>query len=131
VKLLLDAQALIWWREGNRKLGPRARRAIEAGAPAVRISAATVWELAIKSRSGRLTLKHSLDVWTPEALEARGIEPLNVTIAHALAVASLPDHHSDPFDRLLIAQAQLEDLTIVTSDTAFESYDVKLLDARR
>ena len=130
MKLLLDTQTLLWWRHGHRQLGRRAHRAIEADANAVWVSAATVWEIAIKSRGGKLRLRDPLDAWMPEALEQRGFSPLNVTIAHAIAVGSLPDHHADPFDRLLIVQAQLEDLTIVTSDAAFEDYDVTLLDAR-
>jgi len=130
VKLLLDTQALIWWREGSRKLGAVARNAIEKNAAAVQVSAATAWEIAIKFRSGRLRLPAAPHVWLPAAVETSGFGVLIVTIDHALAVANLPDHHADPFDRLLIAQAQLEELTIVTSDTAFEEYDVKLLDAR-
>lgn len=130
MNLLLDTQALLWWRHGHRKLGRRAHRTIEAEANVVWVSSATVWEIAIKSRGGKLRLRDPLAAWMPEALEQRGFKPLNVTITHAIAVASLPAHHTDPFDRLLIAQAQLEDLTIVTSDSAFEDYDVKLLDAR-
>jgi PIN domain nuclease of toxin-antitoxin system len=67
----------------------------------------------------------------PAALDGSGFETLPVTLAHALAVSSLPLHHADPFDRLLIAQAQLETLTIVTADSAFNDYDVNLLDARQ
>lgn len=130
MRLLLDTQTLLWWRHGHRKLGRRAHRTIEADANAVWVSAATVWEIAIKSRGGKLRLRDPLAAWMPEALEQRGFQPLDVTIAHAIAVASLPDHHADPFDRLLIAQARVENLTIVTSDAAFEDYDVKLLDAR-
>jgi len=130
VNLLLDTQALIWWRQGNRNLGPRARTTIEKHAAAVRVSAATAWEIAIKSHAGRLRLREPLQVWMPAALESSGFGMLSVTIRHAIAVATLPHHHPDPFDRLLIAQAQLEELTIVTSDAAFEDYDVKLLDAR-
>ena len=130
MNLLLDAQALLWWRQGHRKLGARARAAIERQAVSVRVSAASAWEMAIKSRAGRLTLREPLDVWLPAALEDSGFGMLSVTVDHAIAVATLPDHHADPFDRLLIVQAQLEDLTIVTSDAAFEDYDVKLLDAR-
>ncbi|MGQ0735898.1 MAG: type II toxin-antitoxin system VapC family toxin [Acidobacteriota bacterium] len=129
--LLLDTQALIWWRAGSRKLGPRARAAIERGADQVLVSAASAWEIAIKSWSGRLTLRDPLDRWMAAAIEGSGFGPLDVTIAHAIAVASLPPHHADPFDRLLIAQAQLEQLTIVTADAAFEDYAVGLLDARR
>ena len=86
--------------------------------------------MAIKSRGGRLRLREPLDLWLPTALATSGFGMLSVTVDHAMAVANLPDHHADPFDRLLIVQAQLEDLTIVTSDAAFEDYDVKLLDAR-
>lgn len=128
--LLLDTQALLWWRQGNRKLGPRARAAIEKGADRAGVSVATAWEIAIKFRRGQLTLSHPPHIWMPDAVERAGFTVLDITMEHALAVANLPDHHADPFDRLLIAQAQLEGLTIVTSDAAFEAYDVRVLDAR-
>jgi PIN domain nuclease of toxin-antitoxin system len=131
VTLLLDTQALLWWRTGSRKLGPTARAAIEQGAYRVLVSAVSAWELAIKARIGGLRLREPLERWLPAAIEGSGFDTLDVTLAHAVAVAALPLHHADPFDRLLIAQAQLERLTIVTSDTAFDAYDVKLLDARR
>ena len=128
--LLLDTQAVLWWKEGSRKLGHRARRDIEKDAATTRVSAVSVWEIAIKTRLGHLRLKVPLHSWIPEELEREGFRMLSVTVDHAVAVASLPDHHADPFDRLLIVQAQMEHLTIVTSDAAFEAYDVKLLDAR-
>lgn len=127
--LLLDTQALLWWKEGSRKLGQRARRQI-ATAATTRVSAASAWEIAIKSRLGRLKLAAPLHSWMPEALERDGFEMLSVTVGHAVALAALPDHHADPFDRLLVAQAQLEGLTVVTSDPAFHDYDVRVLDAR-
>lgn len=130
MNLLLDTQTLLWWREGSRKLGPRARAAIETLAATVRVSVASVWELAIKSRAGRLRLREPLHLWLPAAIETSGFVTLQITMDHAIGVAGLPDHHADPFDRLLIAQARLEDLTIVTSDTAFDDYDVRVLDAR-
>jgi PIN domain nuclease of toxin-antitoxin system len=129
VNLLLDTQTLLWWREGSRKLGPKARAAIEHRALAVKVSAVSAWEIAIKLQSGRLKLREPLDRWMPAAVEGSGFGTLAITMAHAIAVANLPAHHPDPFDRLLIAQAQLENLTIVTSDAAFESYDVVILDA--
>lgn len=129
MNLLLDTQALLWWREGNRKLGPRTRQAIEGGASVV-ISVVTGWEIAIKSRSGRLRLPQSIAVWMPAVLEGGRFDVLDIRMAHAVAVAALPPHHADPFDRLLIAQAQMEGLTIATSDDAFDDYDVKVLDAR-
>ena len=130
MKLLLDTQAVLWWKEGSRKLGPRARRAIETEAAVVRVSAVSAWEIAIKSRSGRLTLREPLHRWMPDELERNGFVMLGIAVAHAVAVASLPDHHDDPFDRLLIVQARHEGLTIVTSDPAFDVYNVAVLDAR-
>ena len=104
---------------------------IETEAASVRVSAASAWELALKSRAGRLTLSQPLHLWFPAAIETSGFVPLNVTIDHAISVASLPDHHADPFDRLLIVQARMEALSIVTSDSAFDDYDVRILDARK
>ena len=130
MKLLLDTQALLWWRQGHRKLGARARRTIEKDAAGVSVSVATAWEIAIKFRRGQLKLSDPPHIWLPRAVEQGGFDVLDIRIDHALAVARLPEHHTDPFDRLLIAQAQLEDLTIVTSDAAFEDYDVEVLDAR-
>jgi PIN domain nuclease of toxin-antitoxin system len=130
VNLLLDTQTLLWWREGNSRLGARTRRAIEHGAASVVVSAVSGWEIAIKSRSGRLRLRQAVNVWMAAVLESGDFEALDITMAHVVAVAALPAHHADPFDRLLIVQAQLEDLTIATSDAAFDDYAVKVLDAR-
>jgi PIN domain nuclease of toxin-antitoxin system len=130
MNLLLDTQALLWWKEGSKRLGSRARRAIETGATTVRVSAVSAWEIAIKSRSGRLKLSEPLAAWMPERLEREGFLMLSVTVAHAVAVGSLPGHHHDPFDRLLIAQARAEDLTLVTADMVFDDYEVTVLDAR-
>lgn len=130
MNLLLDTQALLWWKQGSRKLGRRARRAIERDAATVRVSAASVWEMAIKSHAGRLRLAEPLHSWIPGDLQRNGFLISSVTVEHAVAVASLPDHHADPFDRLLIAQARHEGLTIVTSDAVFDDYEVSVLDAR-
>lgn len=130
MNLLLDTQAFLWWKEGSRKLGPRARRAIEQDATAVLISAVNAWEIAMKARTGRLALREPLHRWMPGDFERNGFVLLAVTVEHAVAVAALPDHHDDPFDRLLIAQARQEGLTIVTADAAFDDYDVPVLDGR-
>lgn len=128
--LLLDTQSLLWWRQGTARLGPKARAAIGRAAD-VLVSAASAWEIAIKWQTGRLPFREPVAAWMPAAIADSGFRVLNVTVEHAIAVADLPLHHVDPFDRLLIVQAQLEQLTIVTSDTAFDAYDVKVLDARR
>ena len=129
--LLLDTQAVLWWQKKNGELGAAAREAIESSTEPPRVSIASVWEAAIKYAAGRLRLpKPPNELLSDSALETIGCRGLEIRAAHALAAAALPRHHGDPFDRLLIAQAQLEDLTIVTSDAAFDDYDVKLLDAR-
>ena len=130
MNLLLDTQAILWWKEGSRKLGPRARRAIERDAASVHVSAASAWEIAIKARAGRLALASPLHHWMPSELERDGFVMLNVTVEHAVGVGALPNHHDDPFDRLLIVQARQEGLTVVTSDSVFDEYDVPVLDAR-
>lgn len=131
MNLLLDTNALLWWWDRSKKLGPRARAIIARDAGDVRVSAATAWEIAIKFQSGRLTVSAPIEHLIPAALEASGFRTLDISIDHAIAAGTLPEHHADPFDRLLIAQAQLEHLTIVTADLAFDAYDVKVLDARR
>ena len=130
MNLLLDTQAFVWWYEGNRKLGRRARIAIEADARTVSLSAASVWELAIKSRAGRLRTREPIHRWVPTTIAAGRFDALAIRLEHTLAVADLPDHHDDPFDRLLIVQARMENLTLVTADTVFDAYDVAVLDAR-
>ena len=130
MRLLLDTQVVVWWLNADRKLGKLARRAIEVEAVGVWVSAAAVWEIAIKAAAGLLSFDDPLPAAVTRAVEYTRFQPLTITVRHALAAGTLPLHHRDPFDRMLIAQAQLEGLTIVTSDAAFEDYDVKLLDAR-
>jgi PIN domain nuclease of toxin-antitoxin system len=120
----------VWWYEGNRKLGPRARRTIESHASAVHVSVASAWELAIKSHLGRLRFDSPLAVWLRSAITSNDFRLLTITLEHALAVEALAIGHGDPFDRMLVAQANVENLTLVTADTAFDAFHVKRLDAR-
>jgi PIN domain nuclease of toxin-antitoxin system len=128
--LLLDTHTFLWWLEGSRKLGRRARRTIGAAESAVWVSAATAWEIAIKTALGRLTLSEAPETCLPREILRSGFQPLAISIGHALAVRALPPHHADPFDRLLVAQAEAEGMTLVTADTVFERYGVPTLDAR-
>ncbi|HXW85512.1 MAG TPA: type II toxin-antitoxin system VapC family toxin [Candidatus Binataceae bacterium] len=128
MRLLLDSHVLVWSAEGNRRLGRRASSLISDPDSEIWISAASVWELAAKAASGRLRTNPPLDTWLPKT-EARGFRPLAITHQHALASVALPRHHHDPFDRMLIAQAQIEDLRIVTADSQFDAYDVRVIDA--
>lgn len=114
--------------EGSKKLGRKAKAEIFRDGTTFWISAVSVWEMAIKSHLGRLPLTRPLEESIP-ALVQQGIRALPVSIDHALAVQSLPLHHADPFDRMLIAQAQCEDLVLVTADPAIALYDVRILDA--
>lgn len=124
MRLLLDTHVLIWWAQGS-GLSPPATRAIRSPANDVFVSAASVWEAEIKAAIGKLDL--DADLAGEPALH--GFLELGITAGHAVEAARLPLHHGDPFDRMLIAQARLEDLTVVTRDAAFKAYGVPLLAA--
>ena len=128
MNLLLDTHVLIWWLQDSDKLGRRARHAILRPGAVVFISAVCIWEISIKSALGRLKIKEPLGKCIPE-LAASGFHHLPINFEHALAVRDLPPHHNDPFDRMLIAQAQCEDLTLMTADFAITPYDVRTIDA--
>jgi PIN domain nuclease of toxin-antitoxin system len=130
MNLLLDTQALLWWLGGNPRLGRRAHAVIADPGSAVWISAATAWEIAIKVGLGRLDLGEPPETCLPRELQRSGFRPLPVTVPHALAVHTLPHIHADPFDRMLIVQAVLEGLTLVSSDAVMAQYDVSRIDAR-
>lgn len=126
MKLLLDTHALIWFQSGDRRLSKAARRAIEAGDAELLISAATVWEMAIKASLGRLTLSGPVDTYLAEKV-GQGYRMLAISWTHAAGVEDLPWHHRDPFDRLLIAQALSERCPVVTRDRAFRRYGVEVI----
>ncbi len=123
MNLLLDTHTLIWVFDANPKLSQVARDAISEGQNEVFVSAVTAWEIAIKRSLGKLELRGNYR----RGLERYRFTPLNISTEHALAVEALPQHHADPFDRLLIVQAQLENLTLVTRDGRFDNYDVMTL----
>ena len=125
MRLLLDSHALLWSLEAPEQLRPEARDAIRDPSNEVFVSAASVWELAIKQANGRLEISGDLVA----TIEASRFEPLPITQQHSLAAGTLPPHHRDPFDRMLIAQAAIEGLTIVTRYTRFEQYGVSVLGA--
>jgi PIN domain nuclease of toxin-antitoxin system len=122
MKLLLDTHTILWWQRDDRRLGRPARRAI-AGADIVWVSAASGWEVAIKSALGRLRLTEPFAV----LLAADDFTELPVTLAHAARMETLPHHHTDPFDRILVAQALTEQATIVSHDRALAPYGVPML----
>jgi len=128
VELLLDTHALLWWLTDSKRLPARWRQLIGDPEHRVLVSAVCVWEIAIKSSIGRLQVKMPPDFQLSRVATECGFEDLAITAAHAAEVTDLPTHHADPFDRLLIAQAAVERLTIVTADRQFRNYDVPLLD---
>ena len=126
MRLLIDSAALIWWFAGDAHLGPDATAAIEDPGTEAYASVASVWEIGIKQARGKL----ALDVPVPEIMEAGLINALPIEMAHAMVAADLPRHHADPFDRMLVAQAQVEGLVLLTPDAALRRYGVPVMDAR-
>jgi len=127
VKALLDTHAFLWWITDDRRLSQVARDVIGEGENELYLSAASGWEIAIKAGIGRLRLDRPMEEEIPAQLEANGILVLPVQLAHALRVSALPGIHKDPFDRLLVAQAQVEQLPIVTADPVVAQYPVETL----
>ena len=121
-RLLLDTHVFLWWQADDRQLQRAARDAVSA-ADVVYVSAASAWEAAIKAAVGRLKIPASVEA----GVIASGFERLPITFAHAEHAAALPPHHGDPFDRMLIAQARAEGLTLVTHDRRIEPYGVEIV----
>ena len=117
MNLLLDTNILLWWLADSPRLSGDARKMITSS-PVVYVSAATTWEIEIKRALGKLKAPENLE----QELSANHFVPLAITVEHSIAAAKLPRHHDDPFDRMLIAQASLEGLTLVTSDRRLEDY---------
>lgn len=125
MRILLDTHALLWTVGNPAELNSEARDTIEDGANVVLVSIASAWEIAIKRGSGKLEAPRDLG----RAIADQSFATLGITLDHARAVGDLPAHHRDPFDRMLIAQALVEGLTIVTRDPRFAIYGVPLLAA--
>lgn len=124
MNLLLDTHALLWWFTRDSKLSAVAAKVLIPTENVVYVSAAVAWELAIKTRSGKLDAQAILADFQGLLLE-RGFRRLTISTAHALRAGQLPLHHRDPFDRMLVAQAQALNFPIVSADTAFDRYGVQ------
>ena len=127
MKLLLDTQCWLWWFAQPDCLNAAAIAAISDETNELWLSVASVWEMGIKVALGKLLLPEPLDSYLPSRMAQLGVRSLDIRATHALQSASLPLHHRDPFDRMLIAQAQVEQMTVVTSDSQFKLYEVPLL----
>lgn len=128
MKLLLDTQCWLWWFAQPERLSEETIAHIADEANELWFSVASIWEMGIKVVIGKLPLPEPLDSYISSRMGQLGARSLEITASHALQAAALPLHHRDPFDRMLIAQAQLEDMTIVSADAMFRQYsDVSIL----
>jgi len=125
MKVMLDTHVLLWWLHDDPVLSERTRRIIANSKNAVFVSAAAIWEIRIKHALGKLRIP-------PDFREVLANQPflfLDITVDHAHAVGNLPDHHRDPFDRMMVAQADAERLTIITRDDKVKQYDIPTINA--
>jgi PIN domain nuclease of toxin-antitoxin system len=127
MKVLLDTHTFLWWIYNDTRLSGRVRDIIGDNSNILYLSAASGWEIAIKAQLGKLQLSSNLDQFIVEQLIMNGIDTLPITLRHGLHVATLPQHHRDPFDRMLVAQSQLEGLPIVTADAQIVRYNVQVI----
>lgn len=127
MRILLDTQCWLWMEAAPERLSAQARAIVRDPTHELYLSAASAWEVAIKYELGKLRLPVPPQRYVPSRLKRSRITPLPVQVEHALRAATLPSHHRDPFDRLLIAQAQIERLAILTADPQFVFYDVQLI----
>ena len=128
MRVLLDTHAFLWWTTRNGALlSDRARDLLADGETQVAFSIVSAWEIAIKAGAGRLELPLPADQYVPDRLRKHGFELLAIDLAHALHAGSLPRIHADPFDRMLVAQAQVEGIPLITADPAIGRYDVEVI----
>lgn len=128
MKLLMDTHCWLWWFSQPELLSEEAIACIVDEANEVWFSVASVWEMGIKVAIGKLPLPEPLDSYISSRMVQLGARSLDISVNHAIQAAALPLHHRDPFDRLLIAQAQIENMTIVTADNMFSQYqDISIL----
>jgi len=125
VRLLLDTHALLWWLDGDRQLSPKARRAIADQSNTILVSAASAWEIATKARLGKVPGAADVAADVAACVAGQGFLPIDITMLHAQRAGRLPGEHRDPFDRMLIAQSQMEDIAILSDDEAFDKFDVR------
>lgn len=126
MRLLLDSHTLLWWVRDDPALKKRARTLIADSANECYVSHASAWEMAIKASLGKLTLPSTVERFVVDQCEINGFRLLPITLAHIALVELLPFHHRDPFDRLLVAQARLEGMTLVSRDPTLKDYGISI-----
>ena len=127
MQALLDTHALLWWLDGDERLSPNARAFIGDSDNRILVSAASAWEIATKVRLGKLPGAVEVAARFLDCLLEQGFTPLGISVEHALRAGSLPGPHRDPFDRMLIAQAQTEPIPLISNESVFDSYGIQRL----
>jgi PIN domain nuclease of toxin-antitoxin system len=127
MKLLLDTHTFLWWNDASPRLSKKALGLLADPANTLLLSVVTAWEMVLKTQAGKLHLTEPPAVYVPTRMAHYGMAGLPIVLTHVLAAASLPPHHRDPFDRLLIAQAAIEGVPILTADPEFRRYAIKVL----
>ena len=125
MRLLLDTHALLWWLDGDRRLSLKARRAIASDSNSILVSAVSAWEITTKARLGKLPGATDVAADVAACVASQGFLPLDISMLHAQRAGRLTGAHRDPFDRMLMAQSQIEDVALVSDDEAFDAFDVR------
>ncbi|MGD8405687.1 MAG: type II toxin-antitoxin system VapC family toxin [Anaerolineales bacterium] len=124
---MLDTHIFLWWNLGSSQLSERVVSVISDGNNEIFISAVSAWEIAIKFAKKRLTLPEDPVLFVPSRMQLHGFQPLPIQIHHATRIYELPMQHTDPFDRLLVAQSQLEEMPLISKDEEIQKYDVEVI----
>ncbi len=124
MNLLLDTHTLLWFIAGSTRISSEAKRLVESAEHRKFVSTASIWEIAIKVSIGKMSLAEPFNYLFPRQLQINGFELLPIAIEHSSLVTTLPFHHRDPFDRMLVAQSLVEEMPIVSIDAAFDRYSV-------
>ncbi len=127
MKYLLDTHVFLWFSIDNPALSGKAKAIIESPDNEIYLSAAVVWEISIKLKIGKIKLRIDLDTFIANSIQKYYFMPLPITIPHTIQIYNLPDIHQDPFDRILIAQSQVEDISLITSDSLIKQYETKIV----
>ena len=127
MKVLLDTHTFLWWVLDDSKLSKKARDVLKNSEHEIFLSVVSAWEIAIKFRLKKMSLSKKPEDFVLEHMNLNAMVPLSIQMKHALRVSELPDHHEDPFDRLLIAQSNIENMPLVTCDKIIKKYDVTVI----
>lgn len=127
MRYLLDTHVFLWWIQGDDRLPAPVRELIATGGNRIHVSAASGWEIAVKAGLGRIRLPDAAARFLPEQLRLNHFAALPIQMAHALALERLPRHHRDPFDRMLVVQAQLEEMPLISRDPLLHGYELEVI----